>query len=71
MKKSIAKKVLLKALKEQPYPAPVENVIFWALEYYATKPEDTFGKTISYSIKEKILKAEAKAKRLAKAKQLK
>jgi hypothetical protein len=69
MKKSIAKKVLLKALKEQPYPVPVENVIFWALEYYATKHEDTFGKTISYSIKEKILKAEAKAKRLAKAKQ--
>jgi len=56
---SIAKEVLLDELNEQGHPEKVEDVIFWALEYYAeSEPKGTWGRSIAYSIKERILEAE-------------
>lgn len=55
-----AKQILLDELNEQVHPERVEDVIFWALEYYAnSKPKaETFGKVIANTIKERILEAE-------------
>ncbi len=54
-----AKKILLDELNEQGHPEQVENVIFWALEHYAnSEPKGTWGRTIAYAIKERILEAE-------------
>jgi hypothetical protein len=56
---SKAKEILLDELNEQGHPEKVEDVIFWALEYYAkSEPKGTWGRTIAYSIKERILEAE-------------
>ncbi len=56
---SIAKKILLEELNEQSHPEKVEDVIFWALEHYAnSEPKDTWGRTIAFAIKERILEAE-------------
>lgn len=56
---SKSKEILLDELEEQIHPERVEDVIFWALEFYAkSKPVGTLGKVIAYSIKEKILEAE-------------
>jgi hypothetical protein len=68
---SISKRVLLNELAEQNHPILVEDVIFWALEHYCTKSENTMGKMVAYSIKEKILEAEERAKQLAEKKALK
>jgi len=50
------KKILLDELDEQSHPERVEDVIFWALEHYAnSEPKGTWGRTIAYAIKERIL----------------
>jgi len=50
-----ARQVLLDELEEQAHPEKVEDVIFWALEFYAkNKPEPSWGKTIAYVIVERI-----------------
>ncbi len=55
----IAKQIILDELQEQSHPELVEDVIFWALEYYAkNKSESTFGKAIAYSIVERIKQKE-------------
>ncbi len=54
-----AKEILLNELNEQSHPEKVEDVIFWALENYAkTEPAGTWGRTIAYAIKQRILDAE-------------
>lgn len=59
LKMTTAKKILLGELNEQTHPEKVENVIFWALEHYAnSEPKGTWGRTIAYAIKERILEAE-------------
>lgn len=56
---SIAKRIILDELEEQSHPEKVEDVIFWALEYYAqNRKHGTWGETIAYSIKERILDEE-------------
>lgn len=56
---TISKKILLEELKEQAHPERVEDVIFWALEFYAnSEPKGTLGRTIAYTIKERILEEE-------------
>jgi len=56
---SIAKKIILEELEEQTHPERVEDVIFWALEYYAeNRKQGTWGETIAYSIKQRILDEE-------------
>lgn len=58
-KMSIAKKVLIDELNEQAHPEKVEDVIFWALDHYSkSKPEGTWGRTIAFAIKERILEEE-------------
>lgn len=58
---SIAKQVLLDELDMQAHPERVEDVIFWALEYYCqNRNNGTWGETIAYAIKERILDAEKK-----------
>lgn len=55
----IVKEILLDELNEQRHPELVENVIFWALEYYANSdPKGSWGRIIAHSIKERILEAE-------------
>jgi hypothetical protein len=54
-----AKKIIIEELRENSHPVKVEDVIFWALEYYANSyPEQTWGKLIANNIKERILEAE-------------
>lgn len=48
----------LDELNEQSHPEKVEDVIFWALEHYANTEPRTWGRTIAYAIKERILEAE-------------
>lgn len=57
---TIAKEILLDELNEQTHPINVEDVIFWALEAYETNnnTNNSIGKLIAYSIKERILEAE-------------
>lgn len=59
--RTIALKVLLEELEENHHPENVENVIFWALEAYSKKEGNTWGKTIAYAIKERILEEERAA----------
>jgi len=59
MKMSKAKEILLDELQNQIHPETVENVIFWALEYYANnRKQGTWGEIIALAIKERILDAE-------------
>lgn len=54
-KDTIAKKVILEELEEQAHPEPVEDVIFWALEFYAeNKKDQSWGKTIAAAIVQNI-----------------
>jgi hypothetical protein len=56
---NIAKKIILDELNEQSHPERVEDVIFWALEYYCeNRKHGTWGETIAYAIKQRILDAE-------------
>ena len=51
-----SKEIILDELEEQGHPEKVEDVIFWALEHYAnSEPKGTWGRTIAYAIKERIL----------------
>ena len=55
---SNSKEILLNELNEQGHPEKVEDVIFWALEHYAkSEPKGTWGRTIAFAIKERILDA--------------
>ena len=59
---STSKEILLDELNEQRHTEKVEDVIFWALEHYAkSEPKGTWGRTIAYAIKERILEAEKRA----------
>jgi len=52
---NVAKRVLLDELEENFHPEKVEDVIFWALKYYAENYQDqTFGKVIASSIVSRI-----------------
>jgi len=52
---NVAKRVLLDELEENFHPEKVEDVIFWALKYYAENyPDQTFGKVIASSIVSRI-----------------
>lgn len=58
-----AKDVLLEELDEQGHPVMVEDVIFWALEYYAEnfdKGNPTSGKAVAYYLVERIKEQEQK-----------
>lgn len=56
---SKAKQIILEELDEQGHPEKVEDVIFWALEYYCQhRNEGTWGEAVAYLIKERILHAE-------------
>ena len=57
-----AKDVLLEELYEQGHPEAVEDVIFWALEYYAmSRPSSRWGVIIANTIKDRILAIEGRA----------
>ena len=49
-----AKEIILEELKEQIHPERVEDVIFWVLEYYSNKKENTWGKIIAKYIVDRI-----------------
>ena len=52
---SICKRMLLQELNECIHHERIEDVIFWALEFYAeNKKEDTTGKEIAFCITESI-----------------
>lgn len=56
---SLAKEIILNELEEQMHPEKVEDVIFWALEYYCeNRKEGSWGEAIAYAIKQRILDAE-------------
>lgn len=55
---TVAKRVILEQLDEQPHPELVENVIFWALEHYAKRGQGTWGETIASAIIAEILDEE-------------
>jgi len=56
----IAKHIISDELEENAHPEKVEDVIFWALEYYADNyPQPTWGKTIAKSIVSRIKEEEA------------
>ncbi len=60
---SIAKKILLEELTENTHPEKVEDVIFWALEYYCeNRKQGTMGEMVAYAIKQRILDAENEGK---------
>lgn len=60
---TIAKRVIIEELERQWHPERVEDVIFWALEYYAeSEPKGTWGRIISYAIKDRILREEEEDK---------
>lgn len=56
---SISKQIILEELNENQHPEKVEDVIFWALEYYSqNRKEGSWGECIAYAIKQRILDAE-------------
>lgn len=58
-----AKDVLLEELDEQGHPVMVEDVIFWALEYYAEnfdKGNPTNGKAVASYLVKRIKEQEQK-----------
>ncbi|WP_413513242.1 hypothetical protein [Myroides odoratus] len=58
---TVSKRVILEELEENTHPEMVEDVIVWALEYYAeNKKENTWGKTIAGAIVNRIKTEEAK-----------
>lgn len=57
----IAKEVILDEIAENAHPEKVEDVIFWALKYYADNyPDPTWGKTIAKAIVSRINEEESK-----------
>lgn len=63
---SIAKQILIEELNNNnEHSEKVEDVIFWALEYYCeNRKEGSWGETIAYAIKQRILDAEKASKEL-------
>lgn len=60
---SIAKEVLIEELEEQIHPENVEDVIFWALEFYVkNKKEETMGKLVASYLVKKIEDTENKTR---------
>jgi len=58
-KMSISKQILMEELNNNEHPEKVEDVIYWALEYYCeNRKKGTWGETIAYAIKQRILDAE-------------
>ena len=58
---SICKKMLLQELNECIHHEKIEDVIFWALEFYAeNKKENTTGKEIAFAIVQRIKDEEYK-----------
>lgn len=60
---TVAKDILLEELYEQGHPVMVEDVIFWALEYYSEnfdKGNPTYGKAVAYYLVERIKEQEQK-----------
>ena len=55
-----AKEIILDELDEQMHPEKVEDVIFWALEYYASRKKGTWGECVAYWIVQRIKEAEKK-----------
>lgn len=54
-----AKRIIIDELNEQSHPEKVDDVIFWALEYYVKhRRKGTWGETIAYAIVELIKEAE-------------
>ena len=54
-----AKEIIIDELENGIHPEKVEDVIFWALEYYCThRRKGTWGETIAYAIKQRILDEE-------------
>lgn len=61
---TISKKVLIEELEEQIHPEKVEDVIFWALEFYAKQiTGNALVKSIAYSICENIKAQEQEIRR--------
>jgi len=57
---SKAKSILIDELNEQGHPENVEDVIFWALEYYCkNRRKGTWGETVAFAIKQRILDTES------------
>ena len=54
----IAKDIILDELNENIHPEKVEDVIFWALEYYAKTQDNTMGRLVAASIVSRIKEAE-------------
>ncbi|MGJ7024953.1 hypothetical protein [Petrimonas sulfuriphila] len=55
-----AKEILIEELNEDMHPEKVEDVIFWALEYYVKhRRKGTWGEAIAYAIVERIKEAES------------
>ena len=57
-RKNLLITIINEELKENQHPENVEEVIFWALEYYSQRGKGTWGETIAYAIKQRILDAE-------------
>jgi len=54
-----AKEIIIDELENGIHPEKVEDVIFWALEYYCThRRKGTWVETIAYAIKQRILDEE-------------
>ena len=68
-----AKEIIIDELNEQMHPERVEDVIFWALESYASSIEeaDTWGNYIAYAIVQRIKEEEKKARQTMKNKKYK
>ena len=46
----ISKKIIIDELIEDSHPAPVEDVIFYALQKYAKQNKETWGGAIAYAV---------------------
>lgn len=57
----LSKNIILDELEEQMHIEPVEDVIFWALEYYAKRGNGTTGELAASAIVRRI-RDEEKAK---------
>ena len=54
-----AKEIILEELREQGHPERVEDVIFWALEYYyKNRKKGTWGEVIASCIVQRIKESE-------------
>ena len=54
----ISKKIIIDELIEDSHPAPVEDVIFYALQKYAKQNKETWGGAIAYAVSKRMEDAE-------------